>query len=379
MTDHSAPFPDELLTSWFARRNHRQPGRAAPVPVAVLDRKGEWRHPDVRPTQNWLRDAAQRFDVAETDLSERAIAWRRPALPLGFLAWDCPPFRTSAPDHWPPKLHVSWCSQCLADDYASGRPAYIRRHWVIAATGFCHEHHWPLEDQCIECHGLAWKFVASARGPMRMVCEACWTHLDRSLPPALAADQHSQDCWGRVIEFEEQLLGALQGRRPEQRRFPETSAAQLLNEVRDVCRLLLHNHPDYPRPDSPLGNFSCPAMTFGRRRPEFWTSDAPFPLATARMSLRRCLLAAVAAIIDPCLETGRMLFGPLAPPAAETFVNYADDTMLQRYLTSAGRWSASLVRRIGTVRSQRLCRIALAAHERTTSRRGSPFATSPAI
>jgi hypothetical protein len=347
VTSRHAPFPDELLTSWLARQNHRVRGPAFPKPKVVVDRKGRWRLPDIDPPNAWLKAAAEHFGVSRSDLAEITIIRCDPTMPLDFLAWDKSPFLTG-PEFLRarPRLHVSWCNQCLAEDFAASQPAYVRRHWVLAARGFCHKHRWLLEEQCTACHSRHWRFSSSARGPLRMVCQDCCRPLERSAPEALAADRSTADCWDSVIALEVEVATALQGRTPDQYRFNFTSADQLVNEVRDICRLLAGNHRRFARTDIPLNDFPCPAITPGRPLSELASSDAPFPLAVASMTMRRCLLAVANAIIDPRIEIGSALFGAHRPRAIETFVASVDGDALTDYAAQVGRWSPSFVKRI---------------------------------
>lgn len=153
-----------------------------------------------------------------------------------------------------------------------------------------------------------------------MFCAECWRPLEQSLPAVLSVKDDVRNCWNLVIGFETEVLAALSGRTPDQFRFNFTSASQLLNQVRDICRLLARNHWGYTRSNIPLNAFVSPAMTPGRLRPEFLESDASYPLAVASISKRRCLLAAACAILDPRVETGSALFDAAAPPALETFL-----------------------------------------------------------
>ena len=146
-----------------------------------------------------------------------------------------------------PRLHMSWCSRCLAEVFAAGRSAHIRRHWVLAASGFCHAHSWPLEERCAVCRPSRWRFATPAHGPIRMVCEDCWRPLERAVPEALTAERKITVCWGRVIELETEVATALSGKTPDQFRFNFTSANQLLNEVRDICELLACSHRCFAR------------------------------------------------------------------------------------------------------------------------------------
>lgn len=93
MNGYYEPFPDELLTSWFARRSHGRRDRPAPEPKPVLDRKSEWQHPDIRPTRAWLGAVSAHFGVSQTLLAERSIAQLHPIIPLDFLSWERSPFR----------------------------------------------------------------------------------------------------------------------------------------------------------------------------------------------------------------------------------------------------------------------------------------------
>ncbi len=120
--------------------------------------------------------------------------------------------------------------------------------------------------------------------------------------------------------------------------------------MRDICCLLARNYWGYTRTNIPLNAFVSTAMTAGRWRPEFLESEAPYPLAVASVSKRRCLLAAACAILDPRIETGSALFGASAPPALETFLATVDWDAIDRCLASVGRWSPTFVRQIETTR-----------------------------
>jgi hypothetical protein len=348
-----APFPDELLTSWLARQNHNFRGRTFPEPTAVTDRKGLWRIPDINPPRAWLSAVSEHFDVPRSALAEITIAHRDPAMPLDFLSWDWSPFQT-APEFLRarPRLQISWCSQCLAEDFAAGRPAWLRQQWVFAASGFCHKHRWPLEQRCTACQSSRWRLSAPARGPLRMVCQECWRPLERTAPETLASDKSVRDCWDRIIKLEVAVMAALRGKTPDQYRFNFTSGEQLLVELRDIFRLLAGVQHRYGPNDCPLNRFACPAMTPGWKPLEFPSDDSPFPVAEARIAKRRSLLAAATAILDPRPETAIALFGQRKQSAIEMFVSMVDGEELDRCVTPAGRWSPTLVRRIADVRKR---------------------------
>jgi hypothetical protein len=355
------PFADELLTSWFARRSDGRRDRPAPDPKPVLNRKGEWQHPDIRPTRAWLGAVSEHFGVPQTHLAKTTIARLHPTLPLDFLSWGRSPFRDDYEEYRPsPALHISWCSRCLAEDFAAGRPAHIRHHWVFAAMSFCHLHRWPLEDRCGACSSLNWRYSTPRRGPLRMICAECWRPLERAHHHALSADHAVQNLWDRVIEFETQLLIALRGKTPDQFKFNFTSASQLVNEVRDICHFLTHCQWPcspfdrwYSPYDIALNDFVCSAPILGQLQPKFRFSTNPFPLTNAYVTKRRCMLAATSAIIDPRPETGKALFGATARSAIETFAMAVNEEALNRILAQSGHWSPTLVQRIKAARTRK--------------------------
>ncbi|MBC7285619.1 MAG: hypothetical protein H5U12_30120 [Hoeflea sp.] len=131
-------------------------------PKAVPDGRGQWRHPDIRPTTRWLNGAARMFNVASPQLAANGLAKRYPALPLDFLAWEWAPFATGQDDlRSASRLRLSWCNRCLAEDFAARRPAHIRHHWALAASCFCHHHRWPLEERCNACSAFNWQIAGS--------------------------------------------------------------------------------------------------------------------------------------------------------------------------------------------------------------------------
>lgn len=361
MNGHYEPFPDELLTSWFARRSHGRRDRPACEPKPLLNRKGDWQHPDIRPTRAWLGAASEHFGVSQTRLAEASIAQVDSAIPLDFLSWERSPFRDDYEEHRPrPALHISWCSRCLAEDFAAGRPAHIRHHWVFAAASFCHRHRWPLEDRCGACLSTNWRLISPPRGPLRLICTECWRSLERANHHALSASDEVQNAWDRVIEFETQLLVALRGKTPDQFKFNFTSASQLVHQVRDICHLLTHLQwpcSPFDRRYSPydiaINDFVCSASILGQLQPKFRFSTNLFPLSNAYMTKRRCMLAATSAIIDPNPETGNAFFGATARSAIETFVLAVNENALNRILARSGHWSPTLVQRIEAARPRK--------------------------
>lgn len=338
------------------------------APKAVRARDGDWRHPDVRPTWAWLRAAGERLDVSASCLADHGIARRYPALPLDFLVWRYRPGPEHPEASFAPKLSIAWCSRCLAEGFANGEPAYVRRQWVLAASGFCHRRRWPLEDRCNACGSLDWHFATAARGPLRMICGACWRPLERASESMLSAELSARPCWDHLIAFEEQLMGAMAGKTPDQTRFNFTSASQLLGQVRDICSLLTRAPPghDYCSGRTrtiALNDFACDAMASGMAGYRFLSYNAPNPLATASPLLRRCLLAAACAIIDPDPGTSATLFGPDAPSAIDRFVSGMNRELLAQYPAAVSSWSPTFIGQIEAAKQRKMSRPAIAGYQ----------------
>ena len=261
MTGFLDPLPAELLTSWYARRNHKCGSASAVEVQAVLDRGGKWRHPDIKPTRSWLTAASAKFEVDETVLAGNSLARLRPGVPADFLTWAYSPFCEDCGGYKPaPRLAKAWCCRCLAEDFAAGRPAHTRMQWADAASSFCQEHRWPLFDHCPFCLSSRWHLVAPPRGPLRMLCMECWRPLDQTTPNAFVFAEEYHQQWNCVVDFEAELQAALRGKTPDQFRFNFTSARQLVDEVRDIAKLLLCVSANGNETSVGLNTYSSAAM-----------------------------------------------------------------------------------------------------------------------
>lgn len=149
-----------------------------------------------------------------------------------------------------------------------------------------------------------------------------------------------------MIAFEAELLSAVQGRTPNQFRFNFTSANQLINAVRDICRLLTRRRPTHARSEIALNRFINPNLSPDRMPVDCPPIDATFPLATASLTQRRALLAAAAAIIDPLPSVGKTLFGQDSGVAIDTFVASVEGSALNLCLSRTKKWSPSFCSRI---------------------------------
>lgn len=169
--------------------------------------------------------------------------------------------------------------------------------------------------------------------------------LERARPACLAVET-SQRSWSPVIAFGQQLQRAAEGWVPDQFRFNCTSALQLLNAVRDVCGVLVDSDEKWPVRDRLINNFVSPDLNPGQRRVYSLAWPLPHPLSMVSAALRRSLLAAAAAIIDPRDEVNHALFGDDAEPAIKIFVRAAGDRALERYLAMPDRWPPSFYQRV---------------------------------
>jgi hypothetical protein len=96
--------------------------------------------------------------------------------------------------------------------------------------------------------------------------------------PALAeANDATKACWRILTTFEAEIHAAISGHTPDQFRFNFTSRNQLVNQVRDISRLLARNYWGYTRSNIPLNAFVAPALNVGRLNREFLQCDAPSP------------------------------------------------------------------------------------------------------
>lgn len=229
------PFADELLSSWLARVRCDQRAPGEPLLRAYRNRAGHWRHPDVNPKKSMIAELAASEGFTENSVAELGLCYRYPRITPDFVAWHHVPSDDPSRDFAPAlTLRLSWCSRCLAEDYAAGRPAYIRADWAMAAWGFCFRHHWPLVDRCVSCGSSHWAIKRSSQGPPRLCCIRCRRGLERAHPRALELEPAAQPIWINIVAFEAALRGALRGKVPDQFRFNDTSAGQLLKDPQNL-------------------------------------------------------------------------------------------------------------------------------------------------
>lgn len=365
MSDFLEPFADELLSSWIARRQRGPPLPARLEPRAYRNAKGLWNHPDIRPQRRWLHALAEHFDIDAEQIDQNAVSRRYPRLDNLLTAWGfLPPSYPVWGRPHRPILCKSWCSQCLAEDYAADRPAYVRAEWVIAAFSFCPRHRWPLLDRCTSCGNAMYQIVRPPRGPHRMFCCNCHRPLERAHPKALELEPPERRMWDKIAAFEAQMRRALAGQVPDQTRINNTSATQLLGETVRICLLLASCNARHAWHDLLYGRFANDTLTLGQEC--FSHLDCAMPLALADLPLRRCLLAICAAILDP--EFGSAVNDPgQATPIIDVFTGIAQDHELDSFIGDRKACSPALVKQLGAARTRNKERARLWALRRMVS------------
>lgn len=348
MSDYFEPFADELLSSWIARRRRGQALPAHLEPRAYRNAKGLWRHPDIRPQPSWLRALAEHFDIDVEQIGSNAVFRRYPLLDNRLTAWGfLPPSYPVPGGTHRPILCKCWCSQCLAEDYAAGRPAYVRADWVVTTFSFCPSHHWPLFDRCSSCGSAMYQIVRPPRGPQRMFCCNCHRSLERANPKALELEPTARGMWGRIASFEAQLRRALAGQVPNQFRFNNTSATQLLGETVRICVLLACCSARRAWHDLLYERFANDTLTLGQVCSDYL--DCAMPLALADLPLRRCLLAISAAILDRGFEPIGAS-SQVSLPTIDVFAKIAQDYAVDDFLEDRTTCSPTLAKQVGSAR-----------------------------
>lgn len=174
----------------------------------------------------------------------------------------------------------------------------------MAAGGFCSRHHWPLVDRCGTCESPHWTMGRSPHGPPRMCCARCHRRLERANPRALELEPAAHSLWKMIAGFEAALRDALTGKVPDQFRFNDTSASQLLDETSTICLLLARARRRAGLRDELFDRFAKPALTLEDACPD--EPSCEMPLALASPSLRRCLIAICAAMLDANWRNGTL-------------------------------------------------------------------------
>lgn len=342
------PFPDELLSSWLMRMQPDRNAMNEPILRAYRNRAGHWRHPDVHPTRSMIAELATNTGIAPNQIAKLGLCYRYPRINPYFVAWRYVPSVYLGQDCAPAlSLRITWCSRCLAEDYAGGRAAYVRADWAMAAGGFCSRHHWPLVDRCVICGSVHWAMKRSPQGPPRMCCARCRRGLERANAKALELEPAAHSLWKMIATFEAALRDALKGKLPDQFRFNHTSASQLLGETSTICLLLARARRRAGLRDEFFDRFATPALTLEDSYPD--EPSCEMPLALANPPLRRCLIAICAAMLDANYGATGLCHGKLA---ADIWSRTVGSMALQHFIQNRRACSSTLKRKLEAARDR---------------------------
>lgn len=296
----AAPFRDELLSSWSNRivsRHKLKPDRPImPVQVEYRGRRRSWVSASVNPTDEWLSKAARRSGQPAGALASLALSRRYPHLPWYWYSWNTPPIYAGKIPVKNPSLMWSWCSRCLAEDYAAGRCAHIRHEWVVAYSTFCRIHRWPLSSRCQICGSGSWHFSTLPGEPTRMQCSGCNRFLERSEPSAFHDGDNPSAITREIMAVENEIAKALRGKIPDQFRFNFTSPKELVCEFVDFPQLLAKSASSgryWRRPVEHAYGPVFPDIDYDR-----YSFDNHYPLAVVNKSYARRFLAVTALLIN---------------------------------------------------------------------------------
>lgn len=146
-----------------------------------------------------------------------------------------------------------------------------------------------------------------------MFCCNCHRPLERAHPRAIELEPTARPLWDKVIAFEAELRAAMHVKVPDQFRFNNTSARQLLEETSHICLLLARCHARPAMRWLMFDRFTIPALALE----QYCVGLLPYELllALADLPLRRCLQAICAAILNKNFDTGESLaVNSPAPP-----------------------------------------------------------------
>lgn len=315
------PMKDELLSSWLSRVACRYDLDGGTL-RGLLATPGD--DAEVMPTMNGLdyRPAHQEITALASAarlpverLSTLALKAANPTWPRHWFAWDWGVWDpANGTERYADALAPGWCDLCLSEDHAAGLHAYLRRHWVYAAVGFCHRHRLPLRHLCPFCQmACTLRFVPSDGGT-RLCCGDCGRPLDEyamARPKDSATSTGSDStpigrAWSMVMAFETDLCRALNCRMPNTRWMGRSRPAAFITATEDLIVALTAGQGAYPREHAINAFDSCAFPLSGQFKSKFdlqyWTCCVP----PAR---RRSLLAAVVSLLLD-QETSALLSEP---------------------------------------------------------------------
>lgn len=303
------PMEDELLSSWLSRvacRYDLDGGALRDIlttPGDDAEAMPTMNGLDYRPAHKEIAALASAARLPVERLSILALKTANPTWPRHWFAWDWGVFNpTNGTERYADALAPGWCDLCLNEDHATGRHAYLRRHWAYAAVGFCHRHRLPLRHLCPFCQTASTLRFVPSDGGTRLCCGDCGRPLDEyaAADPKDAAGSTSADnilidhAWSVVMAFETDLCRALNRRTPTARWMGPSRPAGFIAATEDLIVALMAGQGAYPREHAinAFDNAAFPSPGKFRSRVDlrYWACCVP----PAR---RRSLLAAVVSLL----------------------------------------------------------------------------------
>ncbi|ALJ39354.1 MULTISPECIES: TniQ family protein [Azospirillum] len=313
------PMEDELLSSWLSRVACRYDldGGALrgllTTPGGDAEGMASLHGLDYRPAREEITALAVAARLPVERLSALALARAHPTWPRHWFAWDWGALDpTNGTERYADALAPGWCELCLSEDRATGRHAYLRRHWAHAAVGFCHRHRLPLRHLCPFCGTASLLQFVPSDGGTRLYCGDCGRPLDEyaTASPKDAATARPLDddhpihhAWDVVMAFETDLCRALDCRIPTSRWMGPSHPTAFIAATEDLIVALTVGQGGYPRHHAINAFDSAAFPSPGRFRSNF---DLQYWACCVPPARRRSLLAAVVALLLEG-ETGALL------------------------------------------------------------------------
>ncbi len=323
----TAPYGDELISSWQARVAARYSRQSADIEAWLgLDSSTD-NDFDPDPTSVWRWSRACRIRPAVVE----ALALSRNAASLGYVRQS----------RW-----RGICPACLEGDRRNGRDQYLRRHWSRAETVACSIHRVRLRFSCLKCLRRCDFRYEYRDGLAELICSGCMRAVSRA-PPSHFELRYA----GLLIATMEAIDDAEKGR-------GETKLA----DIRKAIRFLWSGSVNHGRPE--ITFFGVQDI----KGPASIPVNVDAPLTCLSMTWRSSTLLTMAQMLD--ISSAQSEFGPPSDCLTFAFQQFEKNITSSQSLTtrsSTGKKAESIFRLDPTVNilelSPRLRRI----------RGGTPF------
>ena len=313
------PYSDELISSWIGRT-------AARYNMSALDLRTS-----LAAAQSKITDAPPKMseggvDYAmcpkEIDLLAKAFQISPNILTMMDLSNAFPIF----PERWVSQIEIedivnrtfvrtgvtSWvyCRNCLNEDAVKGQDTYIRRHWALGCYGYCHRHHSPLIQHCLNCtanNSLCFAFQGSV---CYLICNQCGNPIHLSNGPKSVSrqlqdgfrvgDKYAKRAHSIVMRFENDLFKALIGSRPSSHWMGQTDHRSFVTAIEDHLFLISVNYLSNQPRDRLINQVECRVFPNHDKLTSF--VDILLPAPHVHPQKRRLLFATLAACFGPAKD-----------------------------------------------------------------------------